>query len=87
MKRLLPILFFLTSCADTSHEVRYSPSGKDSVVHVKYYDGQQFNAFYMNYGAFKEVHSEEGYEGCYNYYRENQLPKEKLREYSKYKRK
>lgn len=87
MKHLFIILFFLASCADTSHEVRYSPDGKDSVVYVKYFDGQQFVTFYMNYAPFKLVYDEEGYEGCYYYYRDHQLTAEKLREYNKYKRK
>lgn len=88
MKQLLIIflLFALLSCKDTNHEVRYSPDGKDSVVYVSYYDGRQFTTFYMGYGQFKAVYDEEGYEGCYDYYREHELPAHWLRTYSKYKR-
>lgn len=87
MKKLLPILFFaLASCTDYNQEVRYSPDGSDSVVHINYYDGQQFNTFYMAYEQFKMIYDNQGYEGCYYYYREHQLSAEKLREYSKYKK-
>jgi hypothetical protein len=87
MKIFFPILFFLTSCAEYNHEVRYSPDGTDSVVYVRYYDGQQFNTFYMQYEEFTVIRESQGYEGCYYYYREHQLPQYWLKEYSKYKRK
>ena len=88
MKILLTILLFaLISCTDAGHEVRYSPSGNDSVVYVKYFDGQQFTTFYMSYPAFKTIYDSLDYEGCYDYYREHQLPAYWQKEYSKYKRK
>lgn len=87
MKKILYILLFaLTSCKETSHEVRYKPDGTDSVVHVSYYDGNQFNTFYMAYELFKDVYDKEGYEGCYEYCLSHDLPDYWLCEYSKYKK-
>lgn len=86
MKHLIYILLALASCKDTHHEVRYNADGTDSVVHVSYFDGQQFTSFYMNYPQFKVLYDSVGYEGCYDYARAHELPVYWLREYSKYKR-
>jgi hypothetical protein len=87
MKKLIYILFFaLVSCAEYSHEVRYSPDGKDSIAYVRYYDGQQIHTFYMPYEQFKIVFDNQGYEGCYDYARRNELPVFWLKKYSKYKK-
>jgi hypothetical protein len=87
MKHLIYILFFaIASCKETTHEVRYSPDGTDSVAHISYYDGKQFTTFYMSYPNFKIIFDSLGYEGCYEYAREHELPVFWLREYSKYKK-
>lgn len=86
MKHLFIILLFaLASCADYNHEVRYSPDSKDSVVYVRYYDGQQFTTFYMAYPQFKIVYDSLGYEGCYDYARTHELPRYWLKKYRTYK--
>lgn len=87
MKHLFYILLIaLASCKDTTHEVRYSPDGSDSVVYVRYYDGQQFTSFYMAYPQFRVLYDSVGYEGCYEYARHHQLPVFWQRKYSKYKK-
>lgn len=79
------LLFALLSCSDTSHEVRYKPDGTDSVAYIRYFDGVQFNTFYMSYPNFKIIYDSAGYEGCYEYYINHEMPLYWKREYSKYK--
>lgn len=90
MKKLLIIsLVFLASCKgcelETNHEIRYSPDGKDSVVFMMYYDGQQYNSVYMNYLQFNTLYGEGGYEAVYDYYREHELPDHWRKMYQQYK--
>jgi hypothetical protein len=92
MKRLLPILLFaLASCKgcdlSTYHEKRYSPDGKDSVAYVFYYDGQQFNNFYVPYSQFVQLHKDGGYEAVYEYYLDHQLSDHDRELYKTYKKK
>lgn len=79
MKKLLSIitLAVLLSCngtPDPIHEVRYSADGKDSVVLIRYFDGRAFNEFYMHYVVFDSIYEGEGYDKCYEYSKEHELP-------------
>lgn len=86
MKKIL-LLILLTACSrqSTTHEVRYSLDKTDSVVFVRYFDGQQYNTFFMNYEQFKVLHSEGGYEGVYEYYLQHELPAHWRKKYETYK--
>lgn len=90
MKKIIYIaMVALASCNDslpTTHEVRYSDDGKDSVVYVKYFDGKQYNEIYMNYQQFEVLFNEDGYEGVNDYYMSHGLPLYWLRAYMSYKR-
>lgn len=88
MKKLFYIaLIALASCRpDESHEVRYSPDGTDSIAHVSYFDGSQFNIFDMAYAQFKTLYDEGGYEACYEYARTHELPVAWQRKYAGYKK-
>lgn len=86
MKKIL-LLILLTACngLDSRHEVRYSPDGKDSVVYLMYYDGQQFNNVYMNCQQFEVLYKDGGYEEVYDYYWGHQLPEYWLKKYKTFK--
>lgn len=85
MKKLFLLLFLISCKPTTHHEVRYSPDGKDSVAFIMYFDGQQFNRFYIAYPAFRTVFESGGYEGCYEYYLDNELPLKVVSKYDTYK--
>lgn len=89
MKKYIYIaLIALTSCnLDNSHEVRYSPDGTDSIAHVQYFDGDQYTSFDMPYAQFKMLYSEGGYEACYEYALQHELPVYWQRKYAGYKKK
>ncbi len=69
---LLSVAFiFLISCTnqpDSTHEVRYSKDGKDSVVYVQSYENGQQNNFFMNYIMFRMLFGNGGYTNVYHYY-------------------
>lgn len=90
MKKILYILLLaLASCSEesTTHEVRYSPDGTDSVAYVRYFDGQQFNNFFMPHENFKIIFDSAGYAGVYEYWRDYTLPLPEFwrKRYSTYK--
>jgi hypothetical protein len=88
MKKLL-LLILLTACnggLTSTHEVRYSPDGKDSVVYMMYYDGKQYNNVYMTPLQFNGLFDEGGYEGVYDYYISHQLPEYWLNKYKSYEK-
>ena len=86
MKKLF-LLLLLIGCSrpSTIHVVRYSPDGKDSIAIVSYFDGQQFNTFYMPYQQFKTLYDDGGYEAVYDYYLAHELPEFWLKKYKEYK--
>lgn len=88
MKKLL-LLILLIACnggLTSTHEVRYSPDGKDSVVYVQYYDGSQYNSLYMVPEQFDHLYDEGGYEQVYDYYLGHQLPEYWLNKYRAYEK-
>lgn len=88
MKHLIYITLLAIACnggLTSTHEVRYSPDGNDSVVVMKYYDGHQYNNIYMGYELFKDLYDEGGYESVYDYYLAHELPEYWLKKYATYK--
>jgi hypothetical protein len=86
MKKLI-LLLLLTGCSrpSTTHKVSYSPDGMDSIAVVNYFDGQQFNTFYLPYPLFKDLYNDGGYESVYDYYLAHELPEYWLKKYATYK--
>lgn len=70
-----------------THEVRYSPDGKDSVVHITYFDGRVFNDFYLHYVVFESLYKEGGYDKCFEYHTDHVLPVYWKRRYRTYEAK
>lgn len=85
MKKIILLLFLISCKPTTHHEVRTSPDGKDSVAFILYFDGKQYNQFYIPFPAFKTVFESGGYEGCYEYYLDNELPIKAQSKYATYK--
>lgn len=90
MKKVLSIiaLSVLLACNGVpgpAHEMRYSDDGKDSVVHVSYFDGRSFNEFYLSYMAFYTLFEEGGYDKCFEYHLDHELPEYWMKKYSTYK--
>lgn len=88
MKKLLYIaLVALASCnVNSMHEVRYSSDGRDSVVFMMYFDGEQYNNAYINYPQFKTLYQEGGYDAVYDYVTTQDMPVYWMRKYAEYKR-
>jgi hypothetical protein len=57
----------------TSHEVRYTDNGQDSVVYVHYYDQNQglWVNYYMEYLIFMNLYDMGGYRSVYGYYNQH----------------
>lgn len=89
MKHLIYITLLAIACnggLTSTHEVRYSPDGKDSIAYVQYYDGKQYNNIYMGYEQFKTLYDDGSYEAVYEYYLAHELPAFARKKYSMYKR-
>lgn len=88
MKKLFYIaLIALASCnVKSMHEIRYSPDGRDSVVFLMYFDGEQYNNTYIGYSDFTELYKEGGYEAVYEYAAKQDWPEYWVKKYSVYKR-
>lgn len=67
-------------------EMRYSPDGKDSVVYLLYFDGQQFNSLYVAKEQFDALYKQDGYEAVYDYCMSHDLPEHLRKKYLTYKR-
>lgn len=90
MKKLLSIvsISFLLACngePTPAHEMHYSPDGKDSVVFVSYFDGRTFNEFILHYAVFESLYKDGGYDKCFEYHLDHELPEYWVKKYSTYK--
>lgn len=89
MKKLLVIsALFVIGCngeLPSTHEMRYSPDGTDSIAYVTYRHNGVVAFFPMSYNLFEELYKQGGYKAAFEYYNREDMIEYLKKKYSRYK--